>query len=410
MDCLRKMGACATIAAVMLINFVPLGDVAAGATEKVLHSFTGGDDGGNPLSTPIIDRAGSLYGTTFYGGQNGAGTAYEINHGVQTVFFNFCDACNQGQEPSGTLLFGRTGNLYGTTQMAGDGGGVVFSLSQAGSETILYTFCAKRNCNDGSVPQAGLIPDGDGGFFGTTEGGGGYIQGVNCDCGTVFRLSRHGKEEVLHRFGRDNDGANPQAPLTIDADGNMYGTTLRGGSVGGGTVFKISADGKETILHNFVSGDDGLSPNGGLIMDESGNLYGVTAAGGSDNGGGTVYKVAPNGMVTILHAFCSTSGSCPDGAVPFGELLRDADGNLYGTTAGGGRKNSDCPQVRCGIVYKLSPAGTETILHEFCPKKGCRDGANPFTGLVADKNFHHLFGTTFYGGIYGNGTVFVVTQ
>jgi uncharacterized repeat protein (TIGR03803 family) len=223
----------------------------------------------------------------------------------------------------------------------------------------------------------------------------------------VFRLAPDGTETVLYSFcrlgGRHcRDGAFPQGGLIMDTDGNLYGTTLQGGGIGvAGTVFKLAPDGTETVLYRFcrLGGTHCLLPAPGLIMDTAGNLYGTTFTGGADNGG-TVFRLAPDGTETVLYSFCRLGGRyCRDGRSPAGGLIMDTDGNLYGATyyGGGGLGHA-------GTVFKLAPDGTETVLYRFCTVVDCRDGVRPSGGLIMDAA-GNLYGTTANGGI-GAGTVF----
>jgi len=192
---------------------------------------------------------------------------------------------------------------------------------------------------DGQYPFAGLIRDSVGNFYGTTSNGGasGY--------GTVFKLDAAGHESVLYSFTGGADGGSPQAPLLRDNNGNLYGTTFVGGAnYGVGTVFKVDASGNETVLHNFA-GNDGKYPEAGLIRDSQGNLYGSALQGGpADNFGGNVFKISRQGTWSVLYNF--TGGA--DGGNPAGGLLMDSAGNLYGTTASGGVSGR-------GTVFKLAP-------------------------------------------------------
>jgi len=266
------------------------------------------------------------------------------------------------------------------------------------SDTVLYSFTGG---NDGIYPQGTLLRDSAGNFYGTTYQGG--MQGAN-GYGTVFKLAPDGTETVLHSFaGKPGDGANPNAGFIEDSAGNLYSTTINDGAYTGGTVFEIAADGTESLLYSFCAVDypycsDGVNPYAGLIEDSAGNFYGTTSAGGgSENcsfGCGTVFKLAPNGTETVLYSFKGES----DGAVPYGGVIADRKGNLYGTTYKGGANNY-------GTVFKLAPNGTETVLYSFCAQANCTDGSYPDAGLIMkDKN---LYGTTYYGGA-GYGTVFEV--
>jgi uncharacterized repeat protein (TIGR03803 family) len=243
--------------------------------------------------------------------------------------------------------------------------------------------------SDGAIPQAGLIADSSGNLYGTTNASGAFFSGV------VFKLAPNRIETVLHAFTGGGDGANPQAGLISDGSGNLYGTTAKGGPSGNGVVFKLSPGGTYTVLHSFT-GSDGGTPEASLIADSSGNLYGTTEAGGPPAqscgglGCGVVFKLSPGGTYTVLHSF---AGGSIDGANPAAGLIADSKGNLYGTTAKGGPSGN-------GVVFKLGPDGTETVLHAFTGS----DGANP-EALLADSK-GNLYGTTISGGGSGAGVVF----
>lgn len=272
-------------------------------------------------------------------------------------------------------------------------------------ETVLHAFTEE---SDGGFPNAGLLADGHGNFYGTTERGGGS---TNCQngCGTVFKLTSGGSESVLHAFGGSGgDGAYPFAGLISDSAGNLYGTTYRGGDKrkcvqggpGCGTVFRLAPDGTETILYRFRGGSDGAYPLASLIADKAGNLYGTTSGGGFAHkclhmgiGCGTVFRLAPDGTETVLYRF----NGGKDGGNPYAEVIMDKAGNLYGTTLFGGMYNS-------GTVFRLAPDGTKTVLSHFANLVG--DG--PHGGVIEDKA-GNLYGTTFDGGGYGFGTVFKIT-
>lgn len=201
--------------------------------------------------------------------------------------------------------------------------------------------------------------------------------------GTVFKLTPQGSEAILYSFTGGHDGAGPVNSVLMDADGNIFGTTAGGGDQGSGTVFRIAPDGTETVLYAFKGGSDGKDPESELIADQDGNLYGTTAIGGANNLG-TVFKMAPDGTETVVYSFKGGS----DGSFPWGSgLWRDANGNLYGTTFQGSGSNG-------GVVFKISPAGIETILHSF---SGHDDGAGSTSTLVPDGK-GNLYGTAAYGG------------
>jgi len=269
------------------------------------------------------------------------------------------------------------GNLYGTTREGGaNKGGVVFQLAPSGtgwSETVLYSFCSQSNCTDGANPAAGLIMDGAGNLYGTTIFGG---TGSPAN-GTVFMLTPDPTgtvwtETVLYLFCSQTncaDGANPRAGLIMDATGNLYGTTQGGGGHGSGVVFELTPDPTgtvwtETVLYSFCSQTpncaDGSGPVAGLIMDAAGNLYGTTFRGGNGAdifGNGVVFELTPDptGTVwteTVLYSFCSQT-NCADGNLPLAGLIMDAAGNLYGTTSVGGSNFASSCINGCGVVFEL---------------------------------------------------------
>jgi uncharacterized repeat protein (TIGR03803 family) len=241
--------------------------------------------------------------------------------------------------------------------------------------------------------------DSAGNLYGTTETGGTY------GAGTIFELSAAGAETVLHSFlalGMGSDGQNPQAPLVMDGAGSLYGTTPNGGAGMAGTVFKLTANGTATVLHSFGSPmtTDGRTPYAGVIVDSAGNLYGTTADGGATGSGpgdGVVYSLSAAGKETIVYSF---GGTAADGVNPYASLVMDSAGNLFGTTRAGGASGPH----RGGTVFKVSPAGAETILYSF-GAGGASDGSSPQAALVMD-SAGNLYGTTSAGGAHGDGTVF----
>jgi uncharacterized repeat protein (TIGR03803 family) len=364
-------------------------------TETVFYSFANSPHGANPrFVTPVLDANGNLYGTTNYGGAYGYGTVFKVtSSGKETILHSFDPNGTDGAYPWAGLVRDRYGNFYGTTVEGGDDviDGTVFKLThtkKGWTETILHSFGASQ---DGSQPYCVLTLDATGNLYGTTNVGGAY------GYGTVFELTPSGTETTLWSFGNGTDGANPLAGVALDKNGNLYGTTEYGGAYHKGIVFKLTASGTETILWNFGSGKDGANPYGGVILCKHGNLCGTTANGGV-YGDGTVFEVTPSGMETILHSFDNND---IDGFNPYAGLVMDKrTGNLYGTTINGGGTGSSA-----GIVFKLTPSGTETILHTF---GGSPDGASPWGGLVLDTT-GNLYGTTFAGGTSGNGTLYKVT-
>lgn len=302
--------------------------------EKVLYSFTGSDDGAHPKAGLIRDKAGNLYGTTQKGGAHGCGTVFKLTPaGVETVLYSFAGGTDGDQPTASLVLDPKTSNLFGTTYLGGTyENGAVFQLTPDGTETLLYSFLGTT---DGENPQAGLVRDAKGNLYGTTDYG---SQGS-----TVFMVTPAGAMTVLHHFSGNPDGNGIEAGLIRDAKGNLYGTTYRGGLYESGTVFMITKKGLETVLYSFTGGSDGAAPKSRLVRDKAGNLYGTTTAGGA-YGNGTVFELSPSGVETVLYSF----GGGVDGATPYGNLVRDAKGNLYGTTWQGGSSNY-------GTVFKLTP-------------------------------------------------------
>jgi uncharacterized repeat protein (TIGR03803 family) len=308
------------------------------------------------------------------------------------VLYSFASAPD-GAHPYAGVVRDPQGNLYGTTIQGGASSyGTVFKLDTKGNETVLYNFPA--NGGEDALPT-GLTRDTQGNLYGTTYGGGAYSHG------SVFKLDASGKQTVLYSFtDTAGDGAVPQAGLVLDAQGNLYGTTEQGGDLvncyeaGCGTVFKLDTTGHETVLYTFTgSAGDGYWPTADLLVrDAQGNLYGTTFEGGA-SGYGTVFKLDPTGNENVLHSFTMTGG---DGANPYAGLVRDPQGNLYGTTTWGGA-------FGYGMVFKLDPTGNETVLHSFTFTAG--DGADPYAGLVRDRQ-GNLYGTTGAGGAFSSGTVF----
>jgi len=306
------------------------------------------------------------------------------------------------------LIFDQEGNLYGTASGGGTGihgpVGVVFKLTPRGKETVLYSFCEQSGCTDGEGPEAGLVFDQKGNLYGTTHFGG---YGCSSGCGVVFKLTPEGNYTVLHGF-EGTDGANPAAGLVFDRKGNLYGTTVNGGAYGGGVVFKLTPKGKETVLYSFCAQSncaDGEEPYAGVVLDQKGNLYGTTPAGGGyghcgayeSQSCGVVFKLTPEGKETVLYSFCAQN-NCADGAWPLAGLIFDQKGNLYGTTTFGGNLQND------GVVFKLTPGGNETVLYAFCAQDNCVDGSLPLAVLVFGKE-GDLYGTTQLGGAPGGGGV-----
>jgi uncharacterized repeat protein (TIGR03803 family) len=321
-------------------NFGTVYELDTAGNETVLHSFASGSDGASPTAGVILDAAGTLYGATLSGGgPSNSGTVFKVDSsGNETVLHSFGGGA-RGRLPSRGVIRDSAGNIYSTTEFGGDrscgdqsGCGIVFKLNARGGETVLHTFTSNDTAAN---PVSSLVRDAAGNLLGTTFHGG---EGV----GTVFKLAPTGTVTILYIFSGGADGAFPAEGLLVDGE-DVAGVTLSGGTKQMGVVFKIDKSGNETVLHTFIGGSDGSTPSGVLIRDSAGNLYGTTLYGGTFNKG-TAYKLDPTGKETILHAF--TGGS--DGGNPFGGLVRDSAGNIYGTTEHGGI-------VGLGTVFKIAP-------------------------------------------------------
>lgn len=323
-------------------------------TAYVLHTFGGGSDGYIPEAGLVRDYYGNVYGTTLEGGGSaacagGCGVVFRVNEwGTETVLHRFAGGSSDGANPHGVLVIDEADNLYGTTLRGGVfGKGTVFMVDKQGTERVLYSFTGKE---DGGNPYAGLVRDADGNLYGTTSNGG--LPGQTCSfrgipgCGTVFMLNKEGKVTVLYSFTGGSDGANSEATLVMDSEGRLYGTTIFGGAFGAGTVFMVESEGREAVLYSFSGGTDGGLPFAGVIRDSLGNLYGTTLQGGSaPNPSGTVFEVTPSGQETVLHSFTEGDGG---GFPAEGGLSMDAAGNLYGATTSGGTYGP-------GVAFRIHP-------------------------------------------------------
>ena len=408
--------------------------------DNILYTFQGGVDGAGPYAG-LLAQNGQYYGTTFGGGaSDGAGTAFKLSpSGAKTILYTFqggSDAAN----PQAGLIAGGGGALYGDTVYGGGGPactygcGTVYELVPSGSgytEKVIYAF---QGGDDGAAPIGNLLIDKSGALYGTTVGGGGAaactttIDGIGC--GTVFKLTPSSEgytETILYSFQAGNDGIGPRGTLIADVNGALYGTTEFGGGVsacssgsgnaGCGTVFKLtpsSAGYSETVIYRFQGGTgDGQFPRSALVAGitgfKSGRLFGATIGGGA-NKHGTIYELTPSGSSyteRVFYSFNGKSGSSPsdENGLYFGKCHAHpwAPPCLYGTTAGGGTA-----KCFCGTAFKLTAAGTETVLHSF--QGGRRaDGSDPRGSLVADAA-GYLYGTTFGGGTRQQaGTVFKVS-
>ena len=397
---------CAAVCAVILL----MAPAAEASSAKILHRFRP-QEGAYPWGTLVFDNAGNLYGTTQFGGKlrcqplgrPGCGVVFELSPQAdgawkQQVIYKFPGGAN-GFLPYAGVIFDGAGNLYGTTDDGGTGWGVVYELSPSAgrwTETVLHTF--RAGPDDGAYPSP-VVFDKSGNLYGTT-----YVGTTPC-WGTVFQLSLNPQggwaENVLHCFSNSpSDGQYPSAGVLFDEAGNLYSTTYEGGANGGGIAFELSPSSgtwTENILYNFSFGNEQVYPYAPLVADKNGNLYGLTYSG--------VYELTPTGS-GWTYSTIYTSPHTPHAISP-NSLIIDQDGNLYGTAGGG--SSSKC-RGGCGAVFKLAHGENGwqmTVLHNF---PGGAGGSYPYGGLVMDKN-GNLFGTTYYGGRKGCdcGLVFEIT-
>jgi uncharacterized repeat protein (TIGR03803 family) len=390
-------------AAIFALFGASSGAHAAGFTP--LLSFDGHTGGANPLNSGVVldSNTGNLFGTTYYGGdgQCGCGVVFQLApNGTETVLHSFTTG-GDGNHPSSGVIRDKKGNLYGVTNTGGANfAGTVFKIAPNGKETLLHSF----DTADGATPMGQLVMDKHGNLFGTAYSGG---PGTGC-CGTVFKIAKSGKFSVLYSFsfgtdGYDNTGFAPKGKLLLDSKNVLYGTAYSGGEIAGlsdGTVFSLTPKGQLTVLHSFGNGTDGADPQGGVIEDSAGNLYGTTVFGGT-YGFGAVYKLTRQQGTyseSVLYSFTGMN----DGKQPEGDLVLDKSGNLYGTAGDGGDPN-DC---RCGTVFKLASDGTFTVLHQFTY---ATDGGFPSAGVIADGG-GNLYSTADGGGAGGAGTVFQLPE
>ena len=376
--------------------------VAPAQTNYVLlHTFKGGPtDGAGPDGSLILDSAGNLYGTTVYGGPagnanlySGNGVVYKLSSsGKETMLYNFTGTLGDGAPYVGVIR-DSAGNLYGTTYS-----GEVYELNSSGKETMSCIL------TDGYDLSAGVTRDSAGDLYGTTA----YTANPPYG-GLVYKVDAACNETVLYNFTGGADGGTPFAGVIRDSAGNLYGTTYGGGNaschppfndiIGCGVVYKLHPNSKETVLYSFCAQPncaDGANPYAGVIRDSTGNLYGTTQYGGTSSSG-VVYKLDTSRNLTVLYNFC-TQPNCTDGGLPAAGVIRDASGNLYGTTYHGGAFGG-------GVVYKLDASGNETVLYSFCAQPNCDDGENPYAGVILDGK-GNLYGTADFGGKYNKGVVF----
>ncbi len=411
----------------------------AQSNETVLYTFTYHTDGGMPFAGLTFDAKGNLYGTAYFAGYIAGsvccGSVFQLipdGAGAWTfnTLFDFTGPITGGEAPVGSVVIDASGNLYGTTQIGGFCG-TAYELSPtpqgAWKQTTLHRFnnLELGVTDDGCLPSSYLIFDQAGNLYGTTQQTGANDCMGSTGCGTVFELSpaENGKwiEKIIHRFstGTRSDGSGPYGGLVFDKAGNLWGTTLSGGTAGVGTIFELSpaAGGgwTERVAFNFTGNSTGYTPYAGLVIDAAGSFYGTTYVGGV-NGNGSVFRMRLNSdgqlTETILHSFAACSAEeCPDGVAPFGGLVLDAAGNLYGTTSVGGAAGSACVSytgqlVGCGVLFKVTPqtngSWDYSIVHRF---PGNAEGGFPTDDHLAVDPNGNIFGTTFVEGDVGNSSI-----
>jgi uncharacterized repeat protein (TIGR03803 family) len=343
-----------------------------------------------------LDSSGNLYGTTNLGGKYGSGSIYKLSPNGSSWKYTSLHSLRGGADGAGpafgTLAL-QNGALFGTTEGGGTFG-TVFRVRPHGKswrENVVHSF---GNGTDGAEPVGGVVFDTAGNFYGST------LLGGTDGNGTVFQVTPSGVETVIYNFTGGTDAVNPAAGVTVDAKGNLYGTTSFGGANGVGAVYKLSHSGsgwKETILYSFQGLDDGQNPVGGVILDKAGHIYGGTFDGGA-NGGGTVYELSHSGKawkLTVLYSFTGGYGG------PYNKLTFDAKGSLYGTTNAEGADG-------LGSVFKLTPKNGHwkfAVLYDFV---GGNEGASPYGSLAVDAQ-GNIFGTAAVGGRDNQGLVFEIT-
>jgi len=378
------------------------------ATTKVIFSFGQGE--GEYADTDLeTDSAGNIYGTTVLGGDFGGGTVFQLspttNGWVHTVLYSFTGGADGGEPYKGVTL-DREGNLYGTAVTGGSGGceggcGVVYKLTNSGGIWTHAVIHAFTGGNDGSGPGARVTVDRSGNVYGMAPTGGAY------GLGTIYKIhqvqSGAWNLKIIHAFTGGADGATGSAGRMILRNGHLYGAATSGGTYGSGVIFELTPRGGEwdfRTIYSFKGQPDGSFPYGALLFDASGNIFGTTYYGGANNIG-AVYELSrrPAGEweEKVLYSFRDGT----NGNSPISNLVFDSAGNLYGTTSEGG--------LGSGIIFKLSPVSgdqwTETVVHRF---RGPPDGAFAYNGMVVDR-FGNFYGATVHGGDNDDGSIYKFT-
>src|SRR5271165_3323647 len=378
----------------ILLAFLGLASTqwAQAQTYKVIYNFTGQNDGGHPVGNMAIDRGGNLYGTGYAFGQYGFGTVYKLTKKNSSWLFAVLYAFQGGIDGAyagNGVTIGPNGTLYGVTTFGGFGCGTVFNLKpppthpatpfSPWNESVLYRFNDDNyNCRTAST----VTFDKSGDMYGVTDYHG------PAGGGTVYELTPSGSgwQETTLYASKSGEGGQPNGAVVLDSGGNLYGANAFGGPSDAGTIFQLTPSGSGwtmNVLTGFPLRNDGDRPYGGVILDPSGNVYGTTSFYGSD-GGGTVFVLTPGAWTfSLLYSFAGNGG-------PVASLTMDPAGNLYGTTGNDGAYQQ-------GNVFKLTPSNggwIYTDLHDFT---GGADGAYPTGSVLLDAN-GTLYGTTLYGG------------
>ncbi|MEP7311715.1 MAG: choice-of-anchor tandem repeat GloVer-containing protein [Pseudomonadota bacterium] len=362
-------------------------------TLAILGTIT--DSGTNVRGDMLLASDGNFYLASYGGGTAGGGAILQMTPaGTVTNIHSLAGAPNEGLTPYGGLIEGVDGDLYGTTYLGGAHSvGTVFKVTKAGAYTNLYSF---DNASKGAfLPYTGLVQAPDGNLYGTT------LRGGSNDLGTVYKVTTTGTFSVLHNFD-GNSGKSPEGKLVVGADGALYGTTLLGGANDRGVVYKITTAGTITTLYSFAplgafndrgvaTNADGANPRAGLLLGADGNFYGTSYQGGTQ-GWGTVFRMTPAGAISTLHSF---AGAPTGGANPLAGVTQGADGSLYGTTEKGGPASQ-------GIAWQIAPDGTFHLLHGFTGIT--TDGSTPYSTLVPLSGA--LYGVTYSDSVSGTGTIY----
>jgi uncharacterized repeat protein (TIGR03803 family) len=392
-----------------------LSSATRAGTTSVIYSFAGDEDGEYPSTELVVDGAGNLYGTTVQGGDVGGGTVFQLAPSgggwTHTVLYSFTGGADGGQ-PYGGVTLDAEGNLYGTAVVGGTGGacpedgcGVAYKLTKSGgsfTQSVIHNFTGR---SDGYGPGSGLTLDDEGNLYGMTPTGGTYGVGV------IYELKAHSSGNyglrVIHTFTGGRDGGTASAGrLLFDDAGSLYGVATVGGAHGAGVAFELrkTPTGKWRLrtLYAFKGDPDAGFPYGGLIFDEAGNLYGTTYYDGAHEMG-AVYQLSPSPgewKERVLHSF--EGGS--DGSFSISTLVMDAAGHLYGTTSEGGAAGCGC-----GTIFRLARGTdgtwTESVAHRFT---NVPDGAFAYNGMAAD-SAGNFYGTTVHGGADGEGAIYEFT-